>query len=184
MMSSLFEGKLVEEFQGKYRFLSNFYPCKIVIDCHEFDSVEHAYQAYKWNFVYPSYRDEAYDSIRKFVSSTGITAAQAKRMGKGIPVKPDIFDLGKVTMMKELTHIKYRDNPELRELLKATRFMRLEEGNKWGDRFWGVDLDTGKGMNVLGQVLMEERSNCIFHDELIDFDLASGSDYNATITIL
>ncbi len=33
----------------------------------------------------------------------------------------------------------------------------LQEGNRWGDTFWGVDLRTGKGENKLGKILMRVR---------------------------
>ncbi len=41
--------------------------------------------------------------------------------------------------------------------LLATDDAVLQEGNRWGDRFWGVDLATGIGENQLGQVLMRKR---------------------------
>ena len=35
--------------------------------------------------------------------------------------------------------------------------MHLEEGNWWGDIFWGVDKKTGAGENNLGKILMKVR---------------------------
>lgn len=37
----------IDSFNGKYRFLSNFYPVKVKLDGVTYDSVEHAYQAAK-----------------------------------------------------------------------------------------------------------------------------------------
>ena len=39
--------EVINEFQGKYRFLSNFYPCDIVYEGIQYPSTEHAYQAAK-----------------------------------------------------------------------------------------------------------------------------------------
>jgi len=38
---------MISEFQGEFRFLSNFWPCKIYFEGMWYDSVEHAYQAAK-----------------------------------------------------------------------------------------------------------------------------------------
>jgi predicted NAD-dependent protein-ADP-ribosyltransferase YbiA (DUF1768 family) len=35
---------------------------------------------------------------------------------------------------------------------------KLEEGNRWGDEFWGVNLKTGRGKNWLGVLLMRVRN--------------------------
>ena len=34
----------------------------------------------------------------------------------------------------------------------------LEEGNTWHDTYWGVDLKTGEGKNMLGSILMRVRN--------------------------
>ena len=36
---------------------------------------------------------------------------------------------------------------------------QIEEGNWWGDTFWGVDIKTRKGENNLGKLIMKIRSN-------------------------
>lgn len=53
---------------------------------------------------------------------------------------------------------KFSQNPELMELLIATDNALLVEGNKWNDRYWGVDVRTGVGRNHLGKILMKIRS--------------------------
>ena len=38
---------MITEFQGEYRWLSNFAPCKVILDNIEYSSVEHAYMSAK-----------------------------------------------------------------------------------------------------------------------------------------
>lgn len=38
---------MISEFQGNFRWLSNFAPCKIILDGIEYPSVEHAYMSAK-----------------------------------------------------------------------------------------------------------------------------------------
>jgi predicted NAD-dependent protein-ADP-ribosyltransferase YbiA (DUF1768 family) len=52
-------------------------------------------------------------------------------------------------LMRKFAHL------ELRGLLLATGDAHLEEGNWWGDYFWGVCK--GKGENNLGKILMKVR---------------------------
>jgi len=59
--------------------------------------------------------------------------------------------------MEKLVRIKFQ-NPEMREKLLATGDVEIEEGNTWGDTFWGVDLETGEGENRMGKILMKIRS--------------------------
>lgn len=44
---------------------------------------------------------------------------------------------------------------ELGEKLLATGVVNIEEGNSWGDTFWGVC--EGHGENHLGKLIMEQR---------------------------
>jgi predicted NAD-dependent protein-ADP-ribosyltransferase YbiA (DUF1768 family) len=43
----------------------------------------------------------------------------------------------------------------------------IQEGNKWGDTFWGVDLKTGEGQNHLGKLIMDIRDELI--NDKIDY---------------
>jgi predicted NAD-dependent protein-ADP-ribosyltransferase YbiA (DUF1768 family) len=42
-------------------------------------------------------------------------------------------------------------------MLLATGDAEIQEGNTHGDLYWGVDLHTGEGENVLGKLLMKVR---------------------------
>jgi predicted NAD-dependent protein-ADP-ribosyltransferase YbiA (DUF1768 family) len=54
---------------------------------------------------------------------------------------------------------KFTQNPELGKALVATGDSLLEEGNTWGDTFWGVcPPGSGTGHNWLGCLLMHTRS--------------------------
>ena len=132
----------IKEFFGKYRFLSNFYPVRVVYEGIEYPSVEHAYQAAKSTRV----------SVKISISKLG-TAGQAKRMGKKLKIRGD-WDQVKLGIMSRLVHLKFA-NPALRNLLLLTGDRELIEGNYWGDRFWGVC--NGEGANNLGLIIMNER---------------------------
>jgi predicted NAD-dependent protein-ADP-ribosyltransferase YbiA (DUF1768 family) len=60
--------------------------------------------------------------------------------------------------MTELVTAKFQQNPQLAASLIATGHRVLEEGNSWGDAFWGISpAGSGKGHNTLGQILMKVR---------------------------
>jgi len=135
---------IIYTFSGKYRFLSNFYPCAIRYLQETYPSVEHAYQASKTPDP---------ESKKKILLSK--SPAEAKRLGKKVPLYDDWEEL-KVKIMFELLWRKFSDHPRLKEKLVNTGKVILIEGNNWGDRFWGaVFTDYGLvGNNVLGKLLM------------------------------
>ena len=45
----------------------------------------------------------------------------------------------------------------LKSKLLSTGDCLLEEGNWWGDKFWGVDIKTREGENHLGKIIMQVR---------------------------
>lgn len=132
---------VIEKFQGEYRFLSNFYPAKVILDGIEFPSVENAYQAAK-NF-----------NKERRLLFVNLSASQAKREGKKTVLRPD-WEQVKIPVMTVLVTDKFTRNSDLQELLLGTE-AELVEGNTWGDRFWGVCK--GKGENHLGKILMKVR---------------------------
>lgn len=153
---SLFENE-IKGFFGEYRFLSNFYPCKISFGGIDFGSVENVYVAVK-TYNFKESRDEHFYRLTKI---SKMTPGQAKRFGR-IGVRPDWTDEFKAITMLYLLKQKFSDvNPELKQLLIATGDTYIEETNTWGDTFWGVC--DGVGENVLGNLLMNIR------DELIHY---------------
>jgi len=137
--------KIVKEFTNKYFFLSNFFPIKIKIDGVEYKSSEHYFQAMK--FTDPKIQKRIIDAP---------SASVAKKMAKKYKRREDWYEISLKVMEKALKAKFYI--PELREKLLATDNMYLQEGNRWNDTFWGIDLRTGKGKNHLGRLLMKIRS--------------------------
>lgn len=135
----------VKNFFGLYRFLSNFWPCEIDYEGIVYPTTEHAFQAAK------SLDVEVRERISKLM-----TPGIAKKAGRAISIRPDWEDV-KIQVMKDITRIKFQ-YPSLAKRLIATYPMELQEGNTWGDKFWGVDLESGVGENHLGKILMEVRA--------------------------
>lgn len=135
---------MISEFQGNYRWLSNFWRCKIEIDGIVFESAEHAYQAHK-----PlSNRDMLWVAAAQ-------SSGAAKRRGARVIIRPDWNNV-KVDIMRKVVTAKFRQNKYLMKLLLETGNQQLVEGNTWGDRFWGKC--DGVGQNWLGRILMDVRS--------------------------
>jgi ribA/ribD-fused uncharacterized protein len=133
---------MIDNFKGKYRFLSNFYPCLIRYEENFYPSVEHAYQAAKT-------LDLDFQKAIFFAPY----AVDAKRIGRNAPLREDWEDI-KVDVMENLLKQKFSIF-ELKSKLLATGNEELVEGNWWGDTFWGVCR--GVGENHLGKLLMEIR---------------------------
>lgn len=128
----------ITEFKGAYAFLSNFYlePNGL--------TAEHRFQATKT--LDPRQRDEVLAAR---------TPGAAKHLGRKVALRPDWEDI-KLSVMRDLVAAKFRE-PELREKLLATGDAYLQEGNRWNDRYWGVDIASGRGENHLGRILMAVR---------------------------
>ncbi len=136
----------VTEFRDEYAFLSNFYPAKVKWGGVVYPTVEHAYQAAKT----PSH------AMRVRIRMTA-TPGQVKRLGRRVILRPN-WDVVKLTVMRLLLIRKFSD-PVLRERLLATGDAVLEEGNRWGDTYWGIcPPGSGHGQNKLGQLLMDVRN--------------------------
>jgi len=153
----------VTRFTGPYFFLSNFAQTPFSMpgmDHLAWPTAEHCYQAAK------SPTMAGMEAIR---NAPG--AAEAKAMGRAMPLHPD-WDKVKKTVMMQIVMAKFSRNPELLAQLCATRGRYLIEGNTWGDHFWGcVPAETRPqmimplwdpekkwaGHNWLGRILMMAR---------------------------
>lgn len=136
---------MIREFQGNKRWLSNFSPVKIKLDDKTFSSVEHAYMSAKSD-------DENW---KKFCANEKNTPGQVKRASKNIQLVDD-WGAKKLEVMKHCIRQKFNQEPYKTKLL-ATGKQHIQEGNKWGDKFWGVCLKTNKGLNHLGRLIMQVR---------------------------
>jgi ribA/ribD-fused uncharacterized protein len=129
-------------FSGRHRWLSNFYEHPVTFEGVVYPSVEHAYQAAKT----ANPQDRA-----PFTSGT---PGQAKRRGRALKLRSD-WEGVKVDVMLALLRVKFK-HAGLAHLLRGTGDAHLEEGNTWGDTFWGVC--NGQGQNTLGRLLMQVRA--------------------------
>jgi hypothetical protein len=129
----------------KGTYLSNFYESKVVYKKLAYRNAEAAFQAMKAR--------NPEDRV-KFVDLTG---AEAKALGRGIPMREDWDDV-KLSVMYEVVGAKFAQNPEIAKLLVDTNDEVIIEGNTWGDTFWG--MCNGKGSNHLGIILMAIREEC------------------------
>ncbi len=131
----------IHEFNGEYRYLSNFWPAKITMYGAKYPSVENAYQAAK---------EQDPKNRAKYINCS---PAQAKKMGKLAKIIPN-WNIARLLIMEELVRRKFQI-PELRQKLIATGNAELIEGNHWNDTFWGIC--NGNGENNLGKILMKIR---------------------------
>lgn len=128
-------------FKGKYRWLSNFVDCPIMYEGVLYPSTENAYQAAKTLDL---------EARKQFET---LTAFDAKKAGKTVPIRPD-WEAYKLLVMFKALRQKFTQEPFRTKLLN-TGDAYIEETNYWGDTFWGVC--NGVGENYLGKIIMELR---------------------------
>ena len=131
--------------EGENYFLSNFYPSEFDFMGHHFLSNEHFYQSAK------ATNEEDFLKILNCP-----TAAATKKVGRKIKIRNDWEKIKNVVMFLGLK-LKFNSNPELKAQLLATEDAILEEGNWWGDTWFGINEKTGEGKNYLGRLLMKLR---------------------------
>jgi len=93
-----------------------------------------------------------------------IGAKTVKKASRGLILRPD-WETVKIGIMRDLVLDKARRNPEVGDWLVATGNGLIQEGNTWGDVFWGVamvdiparGIKAGQGENHLGRIWMEVR---------------------------
>jgi hypothetical protein len=145
---------VIESFRNAYFFLSNFYVCSVRVivpgvGLEFYPSAEHAFQALK-----------SLDPGTRQRIAVAATPGLAKAMGRKTLLRPD-WEAVKDDVMRVVLSEKFRD-AELLRLLKATGDAYLVEGNTRHDTYWGVcscGKCNGRGINRLGQLLMQLRSD-------------------------
>lgn len=135
----------IDSFRGKYYFLSNFFPAEVTYNGLTYQNNEAAFQAQK------TYTKE------ERLEFTTLEPRDAKRRGRRVRLRED-WEQVKDRIMEEIVRAKFSQNEELKEQLLATGDAQLVEGNRWNDRYWGVDIRSGVGENHLGKILMKVRS--------------------------
>jgi len=139
---------VIQEFQGDYRWLSNFWPARVGLDGVFYPTVEHAYQAGKTII-----RAERHDIW--LAPSPG----KAKRWGKNVTLRPD-WEVVKLSIMEALLRQKFAQY-QMYEKLLATEDQQIVEGNRWHDNYWGDCLCqncvTVPGHNWMGYLIEKIR---------------------------
>ncbi|MCC6459835.1 MAG: NADAR family protein [Saprospiraceae bacterium] len=136
---------MIHQFKDEYRWLSNFYPCPLRFRGKRYPSVEYAYLSAK-----------SEDKAWKRMCMEGVEKPSTmKKKSQYVALVPN-WEAIKTEVMRECLALKFSQEP-FRTWLLDTGTQYLQEGNTWGDRFWGVDLETGEGENHLGKLLMALR---------------------------
>lgn len=143
------EYNVIIKFDGDARWLSNFWPCKVILDGVVYPSIENAYQAAK--FTDPQ--------TRKHIAA--LDAGDAKKYAdehKAHILPEALTPEARLNVMQQCLAQKFSDaNPELKKKLIETGNTALIEGNNWADEFFGLNLETGVGQNHLGRLVMLRR---------------------------
>ena len=139
---------MINRFEGKYSFLSNFYQSTISDGNLMFPTVEHLFQAAKTTDM------AEYEKI-----ACARTPNEAKYLGRHVALRKDWEEVKEQVMYKAL--VEKFSIPELRRSLLATGDEELIEGNVWHDNTWGnctcERCRNIEGQNKLGKLLMKIR---------------------------
>ena len=128
---------------------SNFHPARIEYEGLVYPTSEHAFQAAK-TFEH---------DLRMYILRQP-TAAEAKKAGKEITIRPD-WDKVKRQIMYDILKIKFAPGSRFETILLGTNNRLLVEGNYWHDRIWGqcyCKNHNWEGTNWLGELLMQIRN--------------------------
>jgi len=129
-----------------YGNFSNFSRYGIEVDGQWWQTVEHYYQAQK-------FEDGAYrERIR--MAHTPKQAAELGR-NRAMPLRPD-WETIKEQIMEWAVRLKFRTHKTLRQQLLETGDQPIVESAP-GDYYWGCGKD-GTGLNRLGEILMRVRA--------------------------
>lgn len=142
----------IEAFRGRHFFLSNFYEVTFTVPgLGAVPTSEHAFNALK-----------SADPAEQREVLAASTPAEAKRRGRTVALRPD-WDAGwRVRAMQVILAHKFGSR-EMRQRLLSTGSAILVEGNNFHDNFWGdcrcgERRCAGRGVNMLGELLMAERA--------------------------
>ena len=129
----------------EYGCFSNFSPHPIEVDGKVWPTSEHYFQAQKF------LGSEHAEAIRREPSPM-----VAARMGRdrAQPLRPD-WEAVKDDVMRAAVRAKFRQHPELRDVLLATGEAEIIEHTA-NDSYW-ADGGDGSGKNMLGRILEQVR---------------------------
>ena len=134
---------MIEQFDGKYRYLSNFWLCPVILGKMVYPSTENAYQAAKC-----ACRADRFQFMQ-------CSPSKAKELGQEVTKRADWYEV-KLDVMSKLLNQKFKIGTFNALQLEQTGNVGIVEGNNWGDVFWGVCDQVGE--NHLGIILMQIRA--------------------------
>lgn len=139
---------MINCFDGKWAFLSNFYWNEIEFEGITYPTNEHFFQAMK-----------TLDIGERQKIANCLTPGQAKRMGRQVVLRSDWEEVKEDIMFLGLC-LKFADE-QLADWLVETGDEPLEEGTTWHDNEWGncscPKCRNIEGKNKLGKLLMKVR---------------------------
>lgn len=147
--------RIINNFSGNFRFLSNFYPAEVEYEGILFPTSEHAYQAAK-TLIY----------TERLAISKLDTPGEAKKAGRRLNKVRDDWEAIKYDEMVNILRIKFYDRILMQRLLATINHV-LVEGNHWHDNIWGdcqcPKCRNKRGLNLLGKALMQIRDEWLSH---------------------
>ena len=139
---------MIDCFDGKWAFLSNFYQNEIEHEGIVYPTNEHFFQAMK-----------TLDNDERRQIANCLTPGQAKRMGRRVALRSDWESVKEDVMFLGLC-LKFADE-QLADWLLETGDEELVEGTTWHDNEWGncscPKCTNIEGKNKLGKLLMRVR---------------------------
>lgn len=137
---------MIHKFKDKTRWLSNMTLVNIRYNDCVYKSVEHAYQSAKND-----------SPLWKSFCLMEDNPYKIKMASKEIEIISN-WDEIKLDVMEKCLIEKFTQEPFRTQLIE-TGNQNIQEGNEWGDKFWGVDLKESPnvGENHLGRLIMKIR---------------------------
>ena len=132
--------------RDEYGQFSNFFAAPISLRGKIWPTTEHFFQAMK-------FEGSAYADTIRTASSPGKAASLGR--SRAHPLRPD-WESAKYDLMKEAVRAKFTQHSDLRLMLLGTGEAELVEHTE-KDSCW-ADGGDGTGLNLLGKVLMEVRT--------------------------
>ena len=140
----------IKGFFNEHRFMSNFWPSEVEYAGVTYATVEHAFQAAKFD-------DLDYREIIRQASTPGKSKAFGRT--RDYPLRDGWSEGLAIQVMSELVAKKFTKDEDLKKRLLDTGDAVLVETNSWGDDIWGDSTTTIEpGKNQLGIILMTVRS--------------------------
>ena len=140
-------------------YLSQWYPCRFVIDDIEFTSSE------QWMMYAKAILFQDLDCAKAILATS--SAKRQKNLGKKVSHFDDkIWNIHKKKIVFTGNFAKFSQNAELKSYLLSTKDKVLAEASPY-DKIWGIGLSIDdemrfnmtkwRGQNFLGEVLMQVR---------------------------